>query len=70
MLEQKLEQLANAIKPRSKEVKYLKEKKEKEINMPGHYNNNMMKKTKKAKKQAATAMAMKKAGKKPKKKKM
>jgi hypothetical protein len=58
MLEQKLEQLANAIKPKRK----------KETKMPGHYGGGMMKKTKKAKKQAATAMAMKKAKKKPKKK--
>ena len=70
MLEQKLEQLANAKNPKSKEVEYLKGKKEKETDMPGHYGGGMMKKTKKAKKQAATAMAMKKAGKKPKKKKM
>ena len=75
MLEQKLEQLANAIKPRSKEVEYLKGKKEKEIDMPmgkGTYGSmrGRPKKSPAMKKQAATAMAMKKAGKKPKKKKM
>jgi len=68
MLVRKQHPSANETKPRSKEVEYLKGKKEKETDMPGHYGGGMMKKTKKAKKQAATAMAMKKAKKKPKKK--
>ncbi len=67
MLVKKEKQSANATKPKSKDVAYLKGKKEKETDMPGHYGGGMMKKTKKAKKQAATAMAMKKAKKKPKK---
>ena len=66
MLEQKLEQLANAIKPKSKEVQYLKGTK-KEKKMYGSMRSKPTK-SKAMKKQAATAMSMKKAKKKPKKK--
>jgi len=72
MLVKKEKQSANETKPRSKEVAYLKGKKEKEADMPmgrGTYGSmrGRPKKSQAMKKQAATAMAMKKAKKKPKK---
>ena len=73
MLVRKQQPSANATKPKSKEVEYLKGKKEKEIDMPmgkGTYGSmrGRPKKSPAMKKQAATAMSMKKAKKKPKKK--